>query len=119
MRGFPYGTVIYDHWLGWTLRYYLWDAHAYIAYFATPQSLAEDLHVFGRTSPRYIVFPANESTARIEREIGAEGFALSPVLSSQDRHGQATFTLYHISPRLETRILEQAGIFQTSNVPTH
>jgi hypothetical protein len=119
MRGFPYGTVIYDHWLGWTLRYYLWDAHAYIAYFATPQSLAEDLHVFGRTSPRYIVFPANESTARIEREIGAEGFALSPVLSSQDRHGQTTFTLYRIGPRLETRILEQAGILQTSNVPTH
>ncbi len=96
LRELPKGTVVYDHWLGWTLRYYLWGAPAYVAYFATPGWLAEDLHVFGRTSPRYIVFPADESTARVEREIASEGFALMPVLSTQDRHGQPTFTLYRI-----------------------
>jgi uncharacterized membrane protein len=96
LQAFPYGTVVYDHWLGWTLRYYLWDARTYIAYFATPQSLAEDLHVFGRTSPRFIIVPADESTTRIERTIALEGFALSPVLATQDRHGQPTFTLYRI-----------------------
>jgi len=96
LQDFPYGTVVYDHWLGWTLRYYLWDARTYIAYFATPQSLAEDLHVFGRTSPRFIVIPANESTTRIERAMALEGFTLSPVLATQDRHGQPTFTLYRI-----------------------
>jgi hypothetical protein len=96
LRGFPYGTVVYDHWLGWTLRYYLWDARTYIAYFATPESLAEDLHVFGRTSARLIVFPSDESTTRIERAIAAEGFVLSSVLSTKDRHGQPTFTLYRI-----------------------
>jgi len=67
-----------------------------VAYFATPGWLAEDLHVFGRASPRYIVFPADESTARIEREIAPEGFGLMPVLSTHDRHGQPTFTLYRI-----------------------
>jgi len=96
LRELPKGTVVYDHWLGWTLRYYLWDAPAYVAYFATPGWLAEDLHVFGRTSPRYVVFPADESTTRVERAIAPEGFGLAPVLSGQDRHGQPTFTLYRI-----------------------
>jgi 4-amino-4-deoxy-L-arabinose transferase-like glycosyltransferase len=96
LRELPKGTVVYDHWLGWTLRYYLWDAPAYVAYFATPGWLAEDLHVFGRTSPRYLVFPADESTTRVERAIAPEGFGLAPELSVQDRHGQPTFTLYRI-----------------------
>jgi 4-amino-4-deoxy-L-arabinose transferase-like glycosyltransferase len=96
LRELPKGMVVYDHWLGWTLRYYLWDAPAYVAYFATPGWLAEDLHVFGRTSPRYIVFPADESTTRVERAIAPEGFGLMPVLSTHDRHGQPTFTLYRI-----------------------
>jgi len=96
LRELPKGTVVYDHWVGWTLRYYLWDAPAYVAYFATPGWLAEDLHVFGRTSPRYIVFPADESTSRVERAIAPEGFGLMPVLSTHDRHGQPTFTLYRI-----------------------
>lgn len=95
-RDIPSGAVVYDHWLGWVLRYYLWDADVYIAYFATPQALAEDLHVFGRSSPRYIVFPANESTTRVERAIASEGFGMSPVLSTCDRRGQPTFTLYRM-----------------------
>jgi hypothetical protein len=96
LRDYPYGTVVYDHWLGWTLRYYLWDSRIYVAYFAAPQALAEDLHVFGRTSPRFIVFPANETTTRIGRALTAEGFVLSPVLATQDRRGQPTFTVYRI-----------------------
>lgn len=96
LRGFPYGTVIYDHWLGWPLRYYLWDSRVYVAYFATPQALTDDLRVFGRTSPRFIVLPANESITRIERAMAAEAFALSPVLATQDRRGQPTFTVYRI-----------------------
>jgi hypothetical protein len=101
LRSLPTGTVVYDHWLGWVLRYYLWDSNVYVAYFATPQSLAEDLRVFGRTSPRYIVFPANESTTRIERVLAAGGFEISPVLSTQDRHGQQTFTLYRIDTHVD------------------
>ena len=96
LRSYPYGTVLYDHWLGWSLRYYLWDATPYVAYVATPEWLAADLRVFGRTSPRFIIFPATESTARIERALGAEGFALAPVLSTQNRYGQPTFVLYRI-----------------------
>jgi 4-amino-4-deoxy-L-arabinose transferase-like glycosyltransferase len=101
LRELPKGTVVYDHWLGWTLRYYLWHAPAYVAYFATPEWLAEDLHVFGRTSPRYIVFPVDESTSRVERAIAREGFGLTPMLSTRDRHSQPTFTLYRIDAYVE------------------
>ncbi len=96
LRHLPPGAVIYDHWLGWVLRFYLWDAGTYTAYFATPEALAQDLHVFGHASPRYIVFPADESTVRVERAIAGEGYALSPVLHTKDRHSRPTFTLYRI-----------------------
>ena len=33
---------------------------------------------------------------RDDRAIALEGFGLTPVLSTQDRHGQPTFTLYRI-----------------------
>jgi hypothetical protein len=99
LRGYPYGTVLYDHWLGWSLRYYLWDATPYVAYFATPEWLAEDLRVFGRTSARFIIFPASESTARIERALTAAGFALAPALETRNRRGDLSFTLYRIEPR--------------------
>jgi 4-amino-4-deoxy-L-arabinose transferase-like glycosyltransferase len=96
LRGYPYGTVVYDHWLGWSLRYYLWDATPYIAYFDTPDWLAQDLHVFGRTSARFVIIPSGESTTRIERAIVAQGFALAPIMSTQNRRSEPTFTLYRI-----------------------
>jgi 4-amino-4-deoxy-L-arabinose transferase-like glycosyltransferase len=97
LRGLPVGTVVYDHWLGWEFEYYLWDAPLYRAYFETPDRLARDLRVFGRTSTRYIVFPASESTRKIERAIGAEGFQLTPVLATTDRFGRNSFTVYQIT----------------------
>jgi hypothetical protein len=99
LRGLPVGTVVYDHWLGWEFEYYLWDAPLYRAYFETPDQLARDLRVFGRTSTRYIVFPASESTRKIERAIGAVGFTLTPVLTTTDRFGQNSFTVYQITSR--------------------
>jgi hypothetical protein len=99
LRELPIGAVVYDHWLSWEFDYYLWDAPLYRAYFSTPADLARDLHAFGQTSTRYVVFPASESPAKVERAIGAEGFALAPVLTTIDRFGQNSFTLYQIVPR--------------------
>jgi 4-amino-4-deoxy-L-arabinose transferase-like glycosyltransferase len=102
LRDLPPGTVVYDHWLGWELDFYLWDAGLYRAYFASPADLARDLSAFGRTSSRYIVFPAGESRAKIERAIVAEGFQLIPVLVTMNRAGQTSFVVYTIVPRLVT-----------------
>jgi hypothetical protein len=97
LRSLPSGTVVYDHWLGWELDFYLWDAGVYRAYFETPADLARDLSVFGRTSARYVVFPAGESPKKVERAIGANGFALSPVLMTTNRFGRETFVVYQIA----------------------
>jgi hypothetical protein len=99
LRELPIGAVVYDHWLSWEFDYYLWDAPLYRAYFATPADLARDLRAFGRSSMRYLIFPASESPAKIERAIDSEGFALTSVLSTIDRLGQNSFTIYQIAPR--------------------
>jgi len=99
LRDLPIGTVVYDHWLGWEFHYYLWDAPLYRAYFDTPADLARDLRVFGRASTRYIVSPASESPNKIARAIGAQGFALTPVLTTTDRFGQTSFTVYQVTSR--------------------
>jgi len=96
LRPLPQGAVVYDHWTSWELRYYLFGAPAYVSYFPTPAWLAEDLHVFGRTSPRYVLFPAGESTTHIERALAAENFGLTLALTTTNRAGQPTFALYRI-----------------------
>jgi len=99
LRDLPIGTVVYDHWLGWELGYVLWDAPVYRAYFDTATDLARDLRAFGRTSTRYVVMPAGESPAKIERAIGLEGFRLEPALTTRNRYNRPTFSVYRIAER--------------------
>ena len=99
LRGLPDGTVMYDHWLGWELDFYTWGAALYRSYFETPADLARDLRVFGRTSTRYLVAPADEPLGKIERAIGVEGFELRPMLTTTNRLGQTSFVVYRIASR--------------------
>ncbi|HET7088838.1 MAG TPA: glycosyltransferase family 39 protein [Anaerolineae bacterium] len=94
LRELPVGTVVYDHWLSWEFDYYLWDAPLYRAYFDTPADLARDLRVFGRSSTRYLVVPANESLGKIERAVADAGFRIAPVMKSADRLGRTAFVVY-------------------------
>jgi 4-amino-4-deoxy-L-arabinose transferase-like glycosyltransferase len=96
LRTLPAGTVVYDHWLGWEFGFYLWDAPLYRAYFDTPVDLAHDLRVFGRASTRYLVLPAGESSGKIARAVAAEGFSLAAVMTTMNRLGRASFTVYRI-----------------------
>ncbi len=99
LRELPVGTVVYDHWLSWEFDYYLWEAPLYRAYFDTPADLARDLRVFGRSSTRYIVVPANESLGKIERAVADAGFRIAPVMKSADRLGRTAFVVYRTVPR--------------------
>ena len=99
LRDLPMGTVVYDHWLGWELDFYLWDAALYRAYFDTPADLARDLRAFGRVTPHYLVVPMGESSSKVERVIAAEGFALKPALTALNRFGQESFVVYQIAAR--------------------
>jgi hypothetical protein len=94
----PEGSVVYHHWLGWHYRYALSDAPVYLAYWPNPAWLARDVQAFGRREPRYITFPAWESTARVERHLDGVGYALDPVLTAAGSSGERSFTVYRVVP---------------------
>jgi 4-amino-4-deoxy-L-arabinose transferase-like glycosyltransferase len=93
LRGLPEGTVLYHHWLGWEYGFYLFDAPLYLAYWPDPAWLARDVQAFGETGPRTIVFPAWESSARVEAALADVGYRLQRVFSVGDR-----FRVYAVRP---------------------
>jgi hypothetical protein len=95
------GSVVYHHWLGWHYHFTLFDGPVYLSYWPTPAWLARDVQAFGIRDPRYIVFPAWESRARVEEALTAVGYALRPVLARPETEG-AAFNVYRIVPREDT-----------------
>jgi hypothetical protein len=99
LRQLPEGAVVYQHWLGWHYAYYLFDAPVYVAYWPTPAWLARDVRAFGAREPRYITFPAWESSGRVGHALRGVGYELEPVLKTRRRDGTLSFTVYRISPQ--------------------
>jgi hypothetical protein len=99
LAALPSGTVVYDHWLAWELSYYLGEGQVYLAYFDTPNALADDLRVFAAGGEdRYIVFPARESPDKSIEAIKSVGFQMTPVFTTINRFNQTSFTIYKITP---------------------
>ena len=98
LRGLPEGAVVYQHWLGWHYKYYLFDVPVYLAYWPTPAWLAQDVRAFGARNPRYITFPSWESSARVEWALAEVGYGLAPALTTTRRDGTLSFTVYRILP---------------------
>jgi hypothetical protein len=101
----PYGTVLYDHWLGWELRYYLFDSRVYVSWFASPATLTTDLRAFGSTSPRYLVIPSWESSLPAIEAVGAAGYDLDSVFRAHRPDETLSFTVYRIRKVLVQRQL--------------
>ena len=99
LKALPPGTVVYDHWLAWELGYYLGDGFVYLAYFDTPAALADDLRVFAKDDARYVIFPAREAPDKVIDAIEQVGYTLTPVVTTQNRFGQTSFTIYQIVKR--------------------
>jgi 4-amino-4-deoxy-L-arabinose transferase-like glycosyltransferase len=94
----PEGSVVYHHWLGWHYHYALFDAPVYLAYWPTPAWLARDVQAFGAGDPRYVAFPAWESSARVAGALEDVGYALEPVLTVSRERGGRPFVVYHVVP---------------------
>jgi 4-amino-4-deoxy-L-arabinose transferase-like glycosyltransferase len=94
----PEGAVVYHHWLGWHYRYRLFDGPVYLAYWPTPAWLARDVQAFGHREPRYVTFPAWESSARVKHALGDVGYALEPALTASRHDGSHSFFVYAIRP---------------------
>jgi hypothetical protein len=94
----PPGSVLYDRWLSWELRYYLGDASIYLVWVPDPAHLATDLRAFGRLSPRYFVSPTWESDDEYRRLASQAGFEFRPAHVTYQRTGRVSFIVYEVAP---------------------
>ncbi len=79
----PYGTVIYDHFYSWQLRYQLFYERAYVEWVPHPDSLVDNLTVF-YDEGRYIVLPATPVATRFHVALNEHGYTLQTLVQSDD-----------------------------------
>ncbi|MCB9422556.1 MAG: glycosyltransferase family 39 protein [Ardenticatenaceae bacterium] len=95
LANLPYGTVLYDHWYSWQWRYHLFDKPVYASWQPSPDSLAEELAVFGADGHRhFLVLPDSAAARPFIRSVEAAGFDLQPVMLPE----QTQMSLYEIIP---------------------
>ncbi len=72
------GAIIYDHWLGWELDYYLgqWTDKRRV-YYPTPRALADDALRQPDPAPRYFVAPAHQALTRWLDALATAGFRVT------------------------------------------
>jgi hypothetical protein len=93
----PLGTILYDHWLGWELDYYLgqWTDKRRV-YYPTPRALAEDALRQSDPAPRYFIVPRWVSARPWLEALTDTGFA--PVLDWRVEE----FEVYRLQPPLQS-----------------
>lgn len=88
------GAVLYDHWLGWELAYYLGaNPPLEVRYAAQPEQLSDDLR--GARSASYFVAPSPEAAARWIAVLARAAIAAKPVYHDAERG----FVVYRLSAR--------------------
>jgi len=79
----PLGIIIYDHWLGWQMGYYMgaWTDKRRV-YYATPEIQAADALLNPDPAPRYLIAPEGENALIWVKMMEKQGFSTG--LSDQD-----------------------------------
>ncbi len=93
----PYGTVLYDHWLSWELRYYLFDSRVYVSWFPNAATLVRDLKAFGVEPARYLIVPTWEDARSIIEEVERADLVVEPVFHAPASNSTSSFIVYTIS----------------------
>jgi 4-amino-4-deoxy-L-arabinose transferase-like glycosyltransferase len=93
LEGKPLGTIIYDHWLGWELGYYLgtWSDKRRV-YYPDPDALAADARLQADPAPRYLPAPADQPVSPWLEALREAGFDVSLV------YHEAGFVVYQLIP---------------------
>jgi 4-amino-4-deoxy-L-arabinose transferase-like glycosyltransferase len=75
-----FGAIVYDHWLGWPLGYYLgeWTDKRRV-YYPTPAALASDAPLNPETAPRYFVAPTDRNADPWLEALDSAGFTSTEV----------------------------------------
>jgi 4-amino-4-deoxy-L-arabinose transferase-like glycosyltransferase len=89
----PVATVVYDHWLGWELAYYMgpWTDKRRV-YYPTPELLVQDAVKLHEIGPRYFPAPVDAPITAWLDALDDAGFAPQPVFTT-DR-----FVVYALTP---------------------
>lgn len=89
----PVATVVYDHWLGWELGYYMgaWSDKRRV-YYPTPQALAQDALRLKEQGVRYFPAPRDAPIDAWLAALEKAGFAVERV------YAQERFIVYAIIP---------------------
>jgi hypothetical protein len=91
----PAGSVLYDHWLGYHYRFYLFGAPLRIHWYPDLGDLAHDATVY-RREPRYIAFPSWRDSAPDQTALAEAGIHLVPLFQTTRRDGTMSFRLYRL-----------------------
>lgn len=99
----PLGTIIYDHWLGWELGYYLgtWSDKRRV-YYPTPHALAADAPLNPDRAPRYIIAPIDVMLAPWLDALRAVGFTV------RLDYARGQFVAYRVIPPQAARSVSVA-----------
>jgi 4-amino-4-deoxy-L-arabinose transferase-like glycosyltransferase len=87
------GEVVYDHWLGWELAYYLGDAPPVaLVYSPLPEALADTLRA--QPAPRYFVAPSPAAAAPWRAALDRAGITAQAVYHDRTQG----FVVYRLAP---------------------
>ncbi len=85
------GAIIYDHWLGWELGYYMgtWSDKRRV-YYPTPQALSVDALLQADVAPRYFVVPDWADASEWLKALRAANFKIA------ETYYRAPFAVYEL-----------------------
>lgn len=89
----PLGTIVYDHWLGWELGYYLgtWS-NKRLTYYPNAGALTADAMIQADPAPRYFPAPARAALDPWLGQLAAAGFKIALEYRTQN------FVVYRLIP---------------------
>jgi hypothetical protein len=98
IRTLPDNAVLYDHWLGWELEYYLFERQLPVVWFPDMTALDKYFAEGSPDHPQYLVAPWWAASGDLRSAAERAGKQLAVVHESYRRDGIVSITIYQIVP---------------------
>jgi len=101
----PVATVIYDHWLGWEIGYYLGQWHdKRLTYYPTPDALVQDALALCEIGPRFLPVPKTHTPGPWLEALEHAGFKITTAYENPN------FTAYRLTPPWAASGVSSSGV---------
>ncbi|MEP7356840.1 MAG: hypothetical protein ABI847_06335, partial [Anaerolineales bacterium] len=98
IRTLPADSILYDHWLGWELEYYLFERQLPVVWFPDLPTWQRNLTEAPAGKSLYLVAPWWAPTAEARQAVEEAGKHLIAVHESYRRDGIVSVTVFEIEP---------------------